>query len=430
MGPSCDPDLAAKFPDECICEPIQCEIDDDCDGDHNDCTEGLCSNTSRCSQPAVMDGTACAGGTCQAGVCSLTTTVLPCDEQGIRNAVAAGGDEPYTFDCSGPTTVVARAGIRVHRDVILDGGGEITIHGHFGVAEDAVLDLRGFGVTKAPEDAIHGGTLKVANCDVSGNAGGGIVGETLTVSNSTVSDNIGPGLSGRTLTVTESTVSGNTGGGIGADGGMLSLTQSTVSENSRNSGGGIWANEALVTVANSTVSGNSVEFNGSAIFMNRSTLTVTNSLINGDCSGDITSNGYNIESPGDTCGFDQSTDLVNVSADALNLGPLADNGGPTMTHALGAGSVAIDVIPDAECVDADGEPLTTDQRGEPRPEMAGSMCDVGSFELQQSEVLPSGGGGRCSASRQEDAQVVWFLGVLMLVGIRRASRWRRMSAGR
>ena len=64
--------------------------------------------------------------------------------------------------------------------------------------------------------------------------------------------------------------------------------------------------------------------------------------------------------------------------DNLKLGPLQDNGGPTMTHALGEGSVAIDVIPEAECVDADGASLTTDQRSELRD----SMCDVGAFEVQ------------------------------------------------
>jgi hypothetical protein len=53
-----------------------------------------------------------------------------------------------------------------------------------------------------------------------------------------------------------------------------------------------------------------------------------------------------------------------------------------MTHALGAGSVAIDQIPEADCVDADGQPLTTDQRDEPRPETGGTMCDVGAFEVQ------------------------------------------------
>ena len=73
---------------------------------------------------------------------------------------------------------------------------------------------------------------------------------------------------------------------------------------------------------------------------------------------------------------------MSVPAPLLNLGPLGDNGGPTMTHALLPGSVAIDVIPETECLDADGEPLTTDQRGEPRPETGGTMCDVGSFEVQ------------------------------------------------
>jgi hypothetical protein len=102
--------------------------------------------------------------------------------------------------------------------------------------------------------------------------------------------------------------------------------------------------------------------------------------MDGDCvteeEGAITSNGYNIESPGDTCGFDpDGADQVDVSADDLKLGELADNGGPTMTHALGAGSVAIDVIP-AEMCEVD-----TDQRGVTRPQ--GAMCDVGAFELEQ-----------------------------------------------
>ena len=63
--------------------------------------------------------------------------------------------------------------------------------------------------------------------------------------------------------------------------------------------------------------------------------------------GESSSNGYNIESPGDTCGFDQATDQVNVTTEDLSLGPLADNGGPTETHALLPGSVAIDWIEEA-----------------------------------------------------------------------------------
>jgi hypothetical protein len=110
-------------------------------------------------------------------------------------------------------------------------------------------------------------------------------------------------------------------------------------------------------------------------------VTLTNTLVDDDCL-DVVSGGGNLESPGDTCGFDQPTDQVNVSAEDLKLGPLQNNGGPTETHALLPGSLAIDQIAEADCVDADGAPLTTDQRGEPRPETGGTMCDVGAFEVQ------------------------------------------------
>jgi hypothetical protein len=118
------------------------------------------------------------------------------------------------------------------------------------------------------------------------------------------------------------------------------------------------------------------------------TIVSTATLIDGACvtgaESRVTwaSNGYNIESPGNTCGFDpDGTDQVNVSADDLNLGELADNGGPTMTHALltePTVSLAIDQIPEAACV------VTTDQRGMPRP--GERMCDVGSVELQSHEL--------------------------------------------
>ncbi|MBW1757724.1 MAG: hypothetical protein JRJ80_16345 [Deltaproteobacteria bacterium] len=110
------------------------------------------------------------------------------------------------------------------------------------------------------------------------------------------------------------------------------------------------------------------------------TLTSTSTLMDGACDeglrGVAASDGYNIESSGNTCGFDQPTDQVDVSAEDLQLGPLQDNGGPTETHALGPGSFAIDVIPEAMCE------VDEDQRGEPRPETGDTMCDVGAFEVQ------------------------------------------------
>jgi hypothetical protein len=109
---------------------------------------------------------------------------------------------------------------------------------------------------------------------------------------------------------------------------------------------------------------------------------LSNTLVEGDCVGGLTSNGHNIESPGNTCGFDpDGTDQVDVTEEELNLGELAANGGPTMTHkpgdgGFGEGSVAIDQIPQASCG------ATADQRGQPRPETGGTMCDVGAFEVQ------------------------------------------------
>ena len=79
--------------------------------DYNDCTANLCDVASGlCSYVAVADGQSCAGGICQSGACALTDSRLPCVEQGVRNAVAAGGG-PYTFACDGPTTVTTEAEI-------------------------------------------------------------------------------------------------------------------------------------------------------------------------------------------------------------------------------------------------------------------------------------------------------------------------------
>ena len=82
-------------------------------------------------------------------------------------------------------------------------------------------------------------------------------------------------------------------------------------------------------------------------------------------SSGITSLGSNVFTDG-TC-FQIASD--QVVANAL-LGPLADNGGPTLTHALLAGSPAIDAAGAGACP-------VTDQRGVARD----AACDVGAFEF-------------------------------------------------
>ena len=397
---------------------LACETAADCN-DGNDCTEedacpidggGVCDSTS------VADGTPCAGGSCQGGACELTGSVLPCSEQGIRNAVAAGGG-PYTFDCDGPTTVVTRATIVGDKDVILDGEGNLTVDGNkdhgvfsFDSSSNGCLDtppcesevrVELSGVTVTGGMAGPNPTFNVQECvdvqltrsRVTGNAGRGIEnGGTLTMSDVTVSDNEeGIFNFGGILSMTNCTVSGNTGtrpgsGGIIA-GGILTMTNCTVSGNTGSlpEGGGIVVG-GTVRLMNCTVSGNTAGNTSGDIVFLRGTVTMTNTLVDGACvevePTVVTSNGYNIESPGSTCGFDPNgTDEVSVSADDLNLGELAANGGPTMTHkpgdgGFGDGSAAINKIPAADCE------VDTDQRGKPRPETGGTMCDVGSVEVQ------------------------------------------------
>jgi hypothetical protein len=349
----------------------ECESLQDCD-DANECTEDACTN-GLCDSTPVADGTVCgnAVATCQQGSCTAA-----CSEQGIRDVVAAGGG-PYIFDCAGPTTVVTEATIEIGRDVILDGDGNLTVDGDgqhrvFAVAEGVTAELRGLTVARGATTSPDGG--------------GGIYSR------------------GR-LTLTDSTVSENStdghGGGISNSHGALTLTNSTVSGNSASGDGdvvgGIYSSGAL-TLTNSTVSGNSGsgEHAVDGIFNLRDSLTLTNSTVFDDIfavgPGSVTSTatlivggcgeewpydavtwvskGYNVT--GWECNFDQPTDQVNVSAEDLKLGPLQDNGGPTMTHALLPGSVAIDAIPADLCE------VDEDQRGFPRD----SMCDVGAFELQ------------------------------------------------
>jgi hypothetical protein len=89
----------------------------------------------------------------------------------------------------------------------------------------------------------------------------------------------------------------------------------------------------------------------------------------------LTSLGHNIVS--DTSGGITGPDALTI-ADPL-LGPLADNGGPTWTHAPFLCSPAINAGPPADWTDADGNPIATDQRGVTRPQ--GAACDIGSVEM-------------------------------------------------
>jgi hypothetical protein len=95
----------------------------------------------------------------------------------------------------------------------------------------------------------------------------------------------------------------------------------------------------------------------------------------GDCAGVLLSQGYNLIQDTSGCTLTGTSDIVGLPP---LLGPLGDNGGPTPTHALLPGSPALDAGDPAGCRDSQGTLLTSDQRGEPRPQ--GNACDIGAFE--------------------------------------------------
>jgi hypothetical protein len=128
-----------------------------------------------------------------------------------------------------------------------------------------------------------------------------------------------------------------------------------------------------------TIAGNRINAAGGGIFNNgsvqlKSTIIADNGADNCAGTGPFTSAGFNLEST-NTCGLNATGDLVNTEP---RLGPVQNNGGPTPTQALLAGSPAIDA---GSCTDFGGQPVTADQRGVARPQPAGGKCDIGAFEL-------------------------------------------------
>src|SRR5208337_1206899 len=100
------------------------------------------------------------------------------------------------------------------------------------------------------------------------------------------------------------------------------------------------------------------------------------SVSGGNCAG-VTDEGYNL-SDDYICGFSGTSEN---SVSNLKLYPLALNGGPTETIALGYGSKAVDYIPIASCADSNDGPVTTDQRGFGRPDPGNlDFCDAGAYE--------------------------------------------------
>lgn len=258
----------------------------------------------------------------------------------------------------------------------------------------------------------------------------------------------GLGTEGGRMTVRHSTIAFDTstyeGGGINTEYGNLVLIQSTVANNVAAYGGGVSTETASANapgsdstvIVNSTISGNkaiNTEFGGGGIKNWNGRLRITHSTITGnttayagggvaswndlftrtyvkgtiiwgnsritgaapvadDVAAVETGNRYSslgnnlIGAAGLNVDFTQEFNAIGdqtAVADA-KLGALASNGGETQTHALLAGSPAIDL---GTCADHAGNTVAVDQRDVARPQ--GGNCDIGAFELQSSGTTPT-----------------------------------------
>lgn len=365
------------------------------------------------------------GSTWQARAATLTVTNTDNSGPGsLRDAInnAVGGD---TINITATGTVLLMAPLlTLNKDLIINGPGAnlLTISGEdngtvFTINVGVVATISGVTITKGNVTGVNGGgifnagTLTLLNCTINQNTaacGGGVYNE-----------------AGAILLVEGSTFSSNTGGSTNAFGGLAPVLQRrqplVASLGAQLVGGGI-ANLGTATVINSTFSAN-IAPGGGGIYngvgglltltygtltnnlatdpllggggiLNAGTVTIKNTLIAGntdptmpDVSGAFMSQGFNLIGNGNgSTGFvnGASADQVGANGALLNplLGPLAYNGGPTQTHALLAGSPALDK----------GGPvafaLPRDQRGSLRiidqptiPAAAGgNQSDIGAYE--------------------------------------------------
>jgi hypothetical protein len=309
----------------------------------------------------------------------------------VANLTLAGG---YTPDGTAPSQGNGGDG-----GAILNAGGTLTITrstirgnhtGGGGGCCSGVTSGRGGDGAGVYSEA---GALTVISSTVAGNvagnggsAGNGIggtgaglsaIGSQVVVIDSTISGNVaGNGNPGGLLG------SGGFGGGIAVISGTLSVSNSTLVGNATGNGfsglsglgGAILAQSQALTVTNSTIASNTVGTGGSAGAIAAIGISpyLKNDLLVGNAGGECVTTlgaGSTNNMSDESCG----SEFTQRTAAQINLGPLADNGGTTLTRALQFPSAAIDAGTDVGCP-------ATDQRGQPRP--AGLHCDIGAYEFQ------------------------------------------------
>ena len=301
------------------------------------------------------------------------------------------------------------------RIIRVDASGDLTLNNI--TLSNGCVD--GSGFSRAGGAISNGGVLSIVDSTFSGNTaynGGALhnYGTINMIQNSTFSGNParfdGGGINneGIITTIQNTTFSGNStpsdGGGIYNNGSINTIQNSTFSANSADQGAGITNNGSITTIQNTTFSGNS-SAQGSGIRNNSSSTisTIQNTTFSGNVGttnaainnvGTISmlrnslfhDNGiFECSSTGGTFnGFNNLTDNVSNNSNcpglritafrSYHIAPLADNGGPTMTHALLVPPP--NLFPNSAIDFGNGQSTTTDQRGF----AASGIRDIGAYE--------------------------------------------------
>lgn len=380
----------------------------------------------------------------QAGTTIVVTTTddeLNTDgDCSLREAIKAANTDSIISGCpagNGADTIVLPSGtyrlttglteyITIESELILEGAGSATtiidgekLSGVFYTSGPLTATISGVTIQNGQilgsggGGILNTGPLMLVNSVVISNtasSGGGIYNQdgNLTLMNSTVGNNSastggGGGIYNKSgaVTLINGTVSYNhadsfIGGGISNQyGGTLILINSTVSQNNARTVGGITADdESPITLINSTIYSNTMtSFSAPGGIYSAGTVNIKNTIIAGntkaggnpsDCFATLTSQGYNLIQETTNCTIIGDT-TGNQTGVSPSLGSLEDNGGPTLTHALLAGSPAIDAGNPSGCTDHIGNQLVTDQRGFPRAidgdDNGSVICDIGAYEL-------------------------------------------------
>lgn len=335
-----------------------------------------------------------------------------------------------TIQLSNQTTRVPTLNITKSLSIVGPGSTQLTIKAYSPAANSAydVFDINEPYPAVTVNVAISGLTIAYANEAVWG--GGGTSSTPLTISLQDVDllNNYYAGAEfdyGTTGSISQSTISGNYYGvEVYSDNvdpaSVASISQSTIAHNSI----GIYNTYSNLTVTNSTlfangaasmngISSDLTEFaNGNATLAfstidgasatgtpgllaldPSATFTLKSTILAGHPAGNcvldstpVSSDGFNLDSDG-TCALNGSADESGTTAAPIATGlagALASNGGFTQTDALAATGPAIDWIPTANCTDAQGQPVTVDQRNSARP--SGQGCDIGAYEYQNTST--------------------------------------------